>query len=297
CYLVFFSEGDDGAYHIKFPYVKPKTDEEKEVEKIREAMKEYLDKPEYLSPYVACHRYCNRVCQYKDIGENILENSRFYPMYPKLVLSIVEGVDITDSLLQMFETGNDLARISGDSFGVKLCAALQGAERYFEDLGRKYHWNYTEQETLVSKFIDIYLDSLKRYIDQGAISLDQGKTGEFREQYRNMVREKQPTQYCPSICSDRTCQYRYVLTDLLDDEYYHTNFVDTINTGEEDIWYSLITISREAVNELIPDLNDEASTKISNCYILQKTYQIEDFSQRHIEQIMSNILEENVPFK
>jgi hypothetical protein len=194
----------------------------------------------------------------------------------------------------MFETGNDLARKSGDPMGVKLCAALQGLERYFEDLGRKYHWDYTEQEILVSKLLEIYLESLKGYLDYKTINLDQEKITDFRELYKNMVMEKQAIQYCPTICSDRTCQYRYMLKDLLNDEYYHNNFVDTINTGDEDIWNNLITISQEVVEELLPDLSNETSIKIGNCFIMQKAYQIQDFSQRHIDQIMSNILGENI---
>jgi hypothetical protein len=290
---VVFSEGDDGAYHIKFPYVKPKTDEEKEVEQIKDAMIEYLGNTKYLSPYLSCHKYCNNVCQYKDIGETILEDSRFYPIYPKLVLSILEGADSTDNLLQMFERGNDLARKTGDPIGVKLCAALQGCERYFEDLGRKYHWDYTEQENLLSGFFEIYLESLRKYMDTKTITLNHEKIRIFRESYKNMVMEKQATQYCPTICNDRTCQYRYMLKDLLQDEYYHNNIVDTINTGDEDIWYTLITISQEVVEELTPDLSNETSIKIGNCFIMQKAYQIEDFSQRHINQIMTNILDES----
>jgi DNA helicase HerA-like ATPase len=292
-HAVVFSEGDDGAYHIKFPYVKPSRSEKDEILTIKEAMRPYLNNQHYLSPYISCSQYCNNVCEFKDAGNIVQTDFRFNTSFPKLILSIIEQVGYNENLLQMFEAGNDEALRRGNILGVKLCAVLQGAENYFERLGRNYYWSYEDQEKLLSSFLETYLDSLKGYIENKKTNLDQEKTDKFREFFRSMVIGKQPTQFCKRICNDGTCQYRYLLEDSLDDEYYHSSFVNTINNGEQDLWFKLVTISREVAYSLNPDLNRKANKKISNCFTLQKTYQIEDFSQRHIEHIMNNVLEEN----
>jgi hypothetical protein len=292
-HAVVFSEGDDGAYNVKFPYVKPKSSEQKEILKIKEAMKAYLDNPQYLSPYKSCPQYCKNVCDFKDIGNEIQEKYRLNMLYPKLILSLIEQANSNETFLQMFETGNDEAMRSGNINGVKLCAVLQAAENYFENLGRNYHWNYNQQEKLLSNFLDVTLDSLNRYLEQKIIRLNQEKLSKFNESFRAIVKRKQPTKFCNRICTDDTCQYRYLLEEPLNDEYYHTNFVNSINTGDQDLWYNLINISRDVTNEINPEIDIETTRKISNCFILQKTYQIEDFSQRHIEEIMNNVLVEN----
>jgi hypothetical protein len=290
-HALVFSEGDDGAYHIKFPYIKPKGVEKDMMGYIKEAMRPYLDNPEYLSPYGTCSRYCENVCKYKEVGGTILEDYRFNISLPKLVLSIIEEVDYIDNLLKMFEAGYDEAMRSGDMLGVKLCAAVQGAEKYFGELGRKYHWSYVEQEKLLSQFLDAYLDSLKRYIEESIFSLDLEKSRKFSESFKQTVQRKQPTQFCIKICEDSTCQYRYLLEESLNDDYYHSKYVDIIDKGDQNTWINLVNLSKDVANELNPALNPETSRKVSNCFLLQKTYEIEDFSQRHIEQIMNNVLE------
>ncbi len=292
-HAVVFSEGDDGAYHVKFPYVKPGSSHQREVLKIKEAMSAYLKNPQYISPYESCPQYCKKVCYYKDIGDDIQVKYRFSNNFPKLILSLIEQVNFNDTFIQIFEAGNDEAMRNGDLYGVKLCAALQGAENYLEKLGKYYNWNYEDQEKLLSNFLDVFLDALSKYLDQKIISLNQEKVEKIRDLFSIMVKGKQPTMFCYRICTDGTCLYRYLLEDALNDEFYHTNYVNTINSGAQDLWYDLINVSRDVTNELNPELDNGAIKKISNCFILQKTHQIEDFSQRHLEEIMNNVLEEN----
>jgi len=290
---VVFSEGDDGAYNIKVPYAKLGEVEGMDEESIiQQAMKQYLEDPDYLSPYVSCSRYCNNICKYKDLGNTIHNIERFESTYPKLVLSFLEQTEYEQYLEQMFETGNDSARVSGDMFGVKLCAGVQGAEKYFDELGRSYHWSYSEQKEILSTFLDSYNDSLNNYIAKRSITLNVDKVNSFKETYILHVKDKQPTLYCAKICPDNTCQYRYLLQDQLLDEDHHDSFIEIINSGGSMMWPQLDNLCKTIAYELNPSLNIETITKISRCFALQKTYQFNELSQQHITQIINNLLEQ-----
>ena len=290
---VVFSEGDDGAYNIKVPYAKLGEIEGMDEESIiRQAMKSYLDNPEYLSPYTSCSRYCNNICKYKDLGDSILNIQRFETTYPKLVLSFLEQTEYDQYLEQMFETGNDTARKSGDKYGVKLCAAVQGAEKYYDKLGRSYHWSYHDQEQILTQFLDMYIESLEHYLSQGTVTLNEDKANSFKETYIKLVKNKQPTKFCAKICQDNTCQYRYLLNEKLKDEDYHDSYVEIINSGGPEMWPQLVNLCKTIAYELNPFLSLETLSRISNCYALQKTYQFEEFSHQHIAQVMNNLLEQ-----
>jgi hypothetical protein len=289
---VVFSEGDDGAYYIKVPYAKLGEVEGLDEEGlIKETMMAYISDSNYISPYASCSKHCLNVCSYKDVGNIVISSERFYNVYPRLVLSVLEGVSHTDNMFQMFEAGNDEARVSGDILGVKICAAVQGSENFFEDIGRRYHWSYEEQEVVLSLFQDVYVDSLINYLEQGTILLNEEKVKSFNESYRGLVTGTQPTQLCKRICSDGTCQYRYLLRDSLQDEYHHENFINTVNSGGPDLWQNIDSLCNEVAKELNPSLGYNAVKKIGRCFALQKSYEMESFSQRHIDQIINNLFE------
>ena len=191
----------------------------------------------------------------------------------------------------MFSSGNDEGRERGDLYGVKLCAAVQGAENYFEYLGRRYHWSYNEQDNLLKCFQDIYTDSLRKYLENNVLQLDPELVEVFTRDYRRIVTDKQPTAYCPIICKDNTCQYRHILATQLEDVYYHNAFVETINKGGPDLYENLKTICIQAAEELNPVLIPDTQRKIALCFALHKTMELENFSQRHFDILMSNLLE------
>jgi hypothetical protein len=291
---VVFSEGDDGAYNIKVPYAKlgeiDGTDEDRV---IKQAMKKYLDDPEFQSPYKSCSRYCKHICEFKDQGNIVSNIERFSSTYPKLVLSLLENSDYTENLEQMFETGNDVARISGDILGTKLCAAIQGTEKYFEELGRSYHWCYEDQEQLLSQFLDIYIESLQSYLENGTVVLYEKALNDFKDNYTRLVTGIQPTSYCAKICKDNTCQYRYLILEKLEDEDHQNSFIEIINSGGSEMWRQLNIHCQTVAIQLNPSLSKETLQKVSTCYALQKTYQFDEFSQRHIAQVMNNLVEFN----
>jgi hypothetical protein len=291
-HAVAFSEGDDGAYHIKFPYVKPRTGDGNIVDMIKGAMSGYLNNKEYLSPLESCSKYCNHVCNYKEVGEEIIDDYRFTAAFPRLVLSLLKQVSIEVSLLQLFTAGNDAARTSGNPLGVKICAIVQGSERYFEELGRKYHWSYDEEELILHHFLDMYINSLKLHLENGDVIIDPEKSERFSQAFKELTLNKQPTMFCSQICTDGTCLYRYLISDLLSDSFYHNQFTDSVNKGGPDLWIELISIARNAASELNEDLDPDTETRLVECFILMKANQIDDFSQSHIYNIMSNIFEE-----
>jgi hypothetical protein len=193
----------------------------------------------------------------------------------------------------MFETGNDQARIRGDPIGVKICAAIQGAENFFGYLGSKYHWTYDEQAKVLSKFLDLYVDTLSKYITDRRFAVDEGKIDSFTKTFLSLVHGKQPESFCGNICDDGTCRYRYSLQRTLDDEYYHNTFVETINEGGPDMWERLYQHCFDVASTLGAGLNDEALNKIALCYALQKCYMLESFEKRHVDQVMRNLYELN----
>ena len=291
---VVFSEGDDGAYKIKVPYAKLGEVEGMDEDGIiKQVMAKYFDDPEFQSPYKSCSRYCTNICEFKDQGDLINNIKRFSSIYPKLVLSLIENTDYTENLGQMFETGNDIARISGDILGTKLCAAIHGAEKYFEELGRSYHWCYEDQEQLLTQFLDIYIESLQNYQGNGLVVFNEETQNIFIETYARLVTGIQPSNYCAKICEDNTCQYRYLILENIEDEDHHDTFIEIINSGGPEMWAQLNIHCQTVASQLNPSLSNETLDKLSRCYALQKTHQFEEFSQRHIAQVMNNLLELN----
>jgi len=191
----------------------------------------------------------------------------------------------------MFETGNDQARISESPLGVKICAAVQGAENFFEYLGSKYHWTYEDQVEVLSNFLDLYVDALSKYIRERRLTLDEGKLDLFSKTYLQLVQGKQPESFCGNICEDGTCRYRYSLEKSLDDEFYHNTFVETVNEGGADMWERLYRHCLNVANILGPGLKTETLERIALCYALQKCYTLESFEKRHVDQVMSNLYE------
>jgi hypothetical protein len=289
---VVYSDGDDGAYNIQVPYAKLDVITELDEDLlIQEKMSTYLGDDHYISPYLSCPVFCSKVCLYKDVGEEIREDYRIRNAYHPLVLSLVENIGYEDFLIQMFETGNDQARISGNPIGVKICAAIQGAENFFGYLGSKYHWTYDEQSKVLSNFLDLYVDTLSNYIKKRRLELDEGKINSFSKTFLSLVHGKQPESFCGNICDDGTCRYRYSLQKSLDDEFYHNIFVETINEGGSDMWEILYKHCFNVASTLVAGLTDEALNKIALCYALQKCYTLESFEKRHVDQVMSNLYE------
>ncbi len=287
-----YSEGDDGAYDIQVPYAK--FGDEKGVDEdklIQNTMKSYLKDANYMSPYLSCPNYCKNVCSYKDVGEEVRKDPKFSDMYHHLVTSLIDGAGYDDSLKQMFETGNDQARISGNPLGVKICAAVQGAENFFEYLGSKYHWTYEEQEEILSQFLDVYVDALDKYVSDGEFTLNNKKLKSFTESYRRFVSDKQPTTFCRSICGDGTCCYRYNLVKALDDEDYHNTFLEIINEGGEEMWDDLKLHCLTVAASMGPDLSDETAKRISLCYALQRCRLLKSFEKRQIDLVMNRLLD------
>ncbi len=289
---VVFSEGDDGAYNIQVQYAKLGETEGLDDEAlVQQVMKQYLDDTQYLSPYVSCNKYCTNVCKYKDLGSQA--DPRYREAYPKLLLALFELEGYTHLLQQMFETGNDSAFITQDPHGVKICTAVQASEKYFEKLGTSYNWDFSTQENLLTCFQDIYIDSLRQYIDTNSITLNDDLVSSFKERFRQNVNGIQPTIYCSRICPDDTCIYRYILSKHLSDDEIHDSFIEIINKGGPEMWTQLNNLCHEIAFDLNSSLSSETMFKVSRCFGLQKTYQTTSFSQRHIEQVMNNLLDQS----
>jgi hypothetical protein len=287
---VVFSEGDDGAYKIQVPYAKL-DGENTTPQIIREEMKQYIEDYQYIAPYLSCSKYCSKICQYKDIGNEIRTENRYIGIFPSLVLSILDGQGYQDNLIQIFESGNDFANVMNDELGIKTCALVQGAEQFFESLGARYNWPYTKQIQLVYSFLDLLTDTLQKYISQQSVSINEDNRKSFHSVYLEMCNGIQPTKYCQRICVDGSCQYRYLIDDTLTDEDYHTNYVETINNGGPALWSNLSNLCEQVAIDIHPYSSDETLIKVGSCFALQKSFQIESFQQRHIDQIMNNLLE------
>jgi hypothetical protein len=289
---VVFSEGDDGAYNLQIPYAKlGEVQGLDDLGLIKQVMRTYLENLEYISPYASCSRYCTNVCKYKDIGS--YEEPRYNDSYPKLLLALIERDGYSPILHKMFETGNDYSYITGDSLGVKICIAVQSGEKYFEKLGTTYNWEFSSQEEILKGFQDIYINSLRSYLDKGEVTIDDDLVTSFTSLLRENVTSIQPTIFCSRICPDDTCLYRHLLTRYLSDSEIHDSFTETINKGGAEMWNKLKSLCHEIAYDLHSSLSIETMYKVSRCFALQKTYQITDFSHLHIEQIMNILLDQS----
>lgn len=294
-----FSEGDDGAYHLKVPYSKIETKESagRDDDMVVKAMESFRKDARYFAPYEGCMKYCKAICRYKNIGDVISSSHRFSSQMPPLVISLTDDAGLKDSiLLQMLEMGKDEGDHARDPKGIKICSIIHGSERYFEWMGNRYHWSYEDAENLKNTFLEFYMDTLEKFVGNelqfSSKVLDQSRISKFQNLYKNLCKDKQPTPFCSSICSDGFCIYRFNLSEALEDDDFHKGFVETINQGGEDMWEKLDSLCKEAAKEIVlPGGNQETIQKIALCFALQKSYSIKSFTRNHIRRVMENLEE------
>jgi hypothetical protein len=116
------------------------------------------------------------------------------------------------------------------------------------------------------------------------------KITSFKELYEKSVMGKQPYRQCQKVCPGGDCQYRYLLETLLEDSYYQDKFTTAINEGGPEMWSNLRDVCMEAAIEFNPLLTPDKLWVISGCFVVQKTYSLEEFSPQHIEIVLGNIL-------
>ena len=297
-----YSEGDDGAYHVRVPYSKIEGVREgtgKDDDIVIKAMENFRKDVKYFAPFEGCLKYCKSICSYKSIGDAISSRYRFSSQIPSLVLSLIDNSGHTDSiLLQMLEMGRDEGENVKDSKGVKICSIIQGSERYFERIGSQYYWTYEDIENINNIFIEFYMDALEKSIDSGihfsSRVLDHAKIARFKDSYKSLCKDKQPTPFCVDICPGKLCLYRFNLSEALEDTYYHKSFVELINQGGDDMWGKLDSLCKEVSGEVVlPGGNEETIKKIALCFALQKGYSIKSFSRNNIKRIIESLINLN----
>ena len=228
---IVFSEGDDSAYHVKIPYAKIEGERkglEKDDNIVIKAMETFKKEAGDFAPFEGCLKHCKAICKYKAIGDTISSDQKYFSLIPSLMLLIVVNSNsklIEPYLQQLLEAGKEEGAHTADPLGIKKCAIINAAERYLEWLGKKYYWSYKDVEELKDSFLDLYMDILENYVrfgkyDLSTSFLDQSKLDQFRSIYRRLCADRQPTVFCPSICRDGLCIYRFNLLDALEDKYY-----------------------------------------------------------------------------
>lgn len=290
-----YSEGDDGAFHVKVPYSKIEGEESwtgKGDEKVITAMKDRQQEVQHFAPFAGCQHYCRAICRYKDSGHEVAEHHRFYTQIPTLVLSLISEGSPDAIVLQMLEM---VERSATSRRGVQICSIIQGAENYFEQLGNRYGWPYTEVARLKALFLDIYHDIIPQSETSNAYLpsqvIDSDKVGRFRDLYEHLCEGKQPTAFCQRICPDNRCRYRFNMSEALKDDYYHRSFVEIVNKSGEDMWDQLNALCKEAAEEaVLPQSNKETNRKIALCFALQKSYSLKSFRREHIKTIMDHLI-------
>jgi len=108
---VVYSEGDEGAYHIRVPYSKIETrkgEREQEEEAIRKVMVSFTADARNLAPFEGCVRYCRAVCRFKSIGRDVSMKYRYASQVPTLTLALLDNASCAESVfLQLLETGDE----------------------------------------------------------------------------------------------------------------------------------------------------------------------------------------------
>jgi hypothetical protein len=196
----------------------------------------------------------------------------------------------------MMEMGVDEGNRAKDPKGVKICAEIQAAERYFEELGSGYGWPYEDVDEVKAAFIDLIVDATEKYVTSPAeftlASLDEAKIKRFRDAYRDVCAGEQPTQYCGDICGEEPCLYRFNMKEAISDDYYGGRFIEIIEEGGEEMWSNLFDMCLEAVQgAILPDGGEDATRRIALCYALHKCSSIKSFNKRHIDTVMGSLIE------
>jgi len=251
-----------------------------------------------LAPFEDCVSFCRAVCRFKSIGRDVSMNYKFLSQMPTLVLALLDNASSAESVfLQMLETGDEEGKKVGDARGVGICTAINGAEKYFEDLGRYYDWTYDDVEKVKSAFIDLYMDALNRFVSGNGFSmesLDRSKAQKFKSTYIELCRSKQPTRFCPEICGKELCLYRFNFRDTLLNLDYDKRFVKIYEEGGIDRWPRLLNLFREAVQAtILPGGSEETTEKIALCFALQKFDSIKSFTRQHMDVVMEKVIDLN----
>jgi hypothetical protein len=295
-----YSEGDDGAYHVKVPFSKIEGEASwkgKGDEIVIKAMHKFKQEHKKFAPFEACSQYCKAICEYKNKGSDVVQHHRYYSRFPVLLLSILHDVDdLENILLQMFENVEPAAKNAG---GIRICSMIQGVTHYCENLGNRYKWPYEEVNSLQKLFTEIYYNFLKNYEEtKGQVSIfsvDQQKFKKFRNLYFRMSRGKQPTPFCQKICPNNQCLYRFNMPEALSDDYFNRKFLEIVNEGGEEMWYALDQLCKEAAREaILPGANLETTARIGLCFALQKAYGTKSFRRDHIKTIMEHLTNANI---
>jgi hypothetical protein len=298
---VVYSEGDEGAYHIRVPYSKIETrkgEREQEEEAIRKVMVSFTADARNLAPFEGCVRYCRAVCRFKSIGRDVSMKYRYASQVPTLTLALLDNASCAESVfLQLLETGDEEGKRAGDAKGVGTCTAIQGAEKYFEDQGRHYDWAYDDVEKVKLAFLDLSMDALDRFVSGNGFSiesLDPSRVQKFRSTYIELCRGKQPTRFCPEICGNDLCLYRFNFRDTLLNVDYDKRFVKIYEEGGVDRWPGLLNLFREAVQgTILPGGSEEATGKIALCFALQKFDSIKSYTRQHMGIVMAKFIDVN----
>ena len=299
-----YGEGDEGAYHVRVPYSKieaRKGEKEKEEEAIRNAMKGFMSDVSNYAPFEGCLDFCKSICRFKTVGGEVSSTYRYLSQMPKLTLALIDGSATVASILsQMFEAGGDEGRKVGDVKGVRICTVIQGAERYFEWLGRDYSWPYDGVEQVKAAFIDLYMEALGKFlVSETEFSsdipinrlFDQSKIVRFRDTYTNLCKDKQPTRFCGDICGESLCLYRFNLREALNEESYGKRFFDIVQAAQDDMWEQLYNLCRVVVERaVLPKGSEKTARKIALCFALQKSNSFKGFSRRHITDLMVGLI-------
>jgi len=288
-----FSEGWDTAALVRVPYVPPQGPPLSKAAREAEIKAAHAPAAESArSPLAACAAHCRAICQHRAAGEMVARDGRFDSLWPCVVGAMLEPKPPERTLQDLAERGLELAAQTADPAAVRQCALVQGASEYFDWLGSQYGWPYAGVERATDLFLTFFdsWSSSPPAAPAGSHrspAIAAGATP-FREHYRSLCQGAQPSRYCPDICSDRTCLYRHLLQGVLEERYYHDQFVDIINRSEPDMWKKLALLCREAAEELLlPSASPETLRRLALCFALQKSERIRTFSRRHIDGIMA----------
>lgn len=251
-----FSEGRDTAALVRIPYRKTEGPSLTKTERDAQIRASHASQTTLArSPLPACATHCRAVCQHRTAGENVAADGRYESLWPSLITAILNSKPPDRAFQDLDDRGQELVAQEPDSDAIKQCALVQGASKYIDWLGGKHGWPYEGVEKATDLFLSLFESwaSSRSSIpaNRKCSSVVAVGTAAFREHYRSLCQGAQPSKYCPDICPDHLCLYRYLLQDALEDKYYQDQFVEIINNSETDMWKKLAVLCQEAAHELV----------------------------------------------
>jgi hypothetical protein len=302
-----FGQGDDSPFRVGVPYVKIKTEEGEDDEAlVKERMSGFWDDIfELYTPFDNCSTHCESICNYRNVGNDIVDDLGFHELMSRFALTIIADPGLFLSGYR--DLTSKIVEVSGSTSFQKdtaLCAVIQAAHRYFERRGGQYRWKYDDTLKLKNMFVKIMEMTMRNdELFTGKEITDEESEAYFKEvsnelqslgsTYQELTVGTQPYRdFCSLICVDNDCLFRFGNVELIQKQGVAESFARVIKTSDN------LSLADNAINEaksivrrvVSEDANFEIRERAALCFALHMAIEIWPREPYEQERFMERLL-------